>query len=62
MKQPKFSFTSQSEAEKITQAKFEDSLVEYVANSGVSFQQAAALTSVIMTVLIKRSKFLLVRF
>ena len=50
MKQPKFSFTSQSEAEKITQAKFEDSLVEYVANSGVSFQQAAALTSVMHSV------------
>ena len=50
MKQPKFSFTSQSEAEKITQAKFEDSLEKYVANSGVSFQQAAALTSVMHSV------------
>ena len=47
MKQPKLSFSKPTGAEKEIQLKFNDSLLEYVANYGVSFRQAAGLKDVI---------------
>ena len=50
LKQPKLSFINRSEAERELQDKFNDALVEYVATSGVSFNQAAKLTDVIHSI------------
>ena len=47
LKQPKLSFTKPTDAEKAIQVKFDDALLEYIADYGVSFRQAAGLKSVI---------------
>ena len=55
MKQQKLSFNKPTEAEKVVQEKFNDSLLEYIANYGVSFRQAAGLKDV-MSVVNRRIK------
>ena len=50
LKQPKLTFSNQPQVDKDLQLKFDDALLEYVANFGVSFKQAAGLKDVVSVI------------